>query len=235
MIRRIAPALLWLAALPALAQETVPSGPESSVAPAGPESAVAPAGPESAPPPAAPTPPPVPKPAVVHVTLTTSEGPIVLELEKERAPVTTANFLRYVDGKRFDGTTFYRAVKVQDGYGLVQGGARNDPKRVFPNIAHEPTSKTGLSHVDGAISMARAAPGTASGDFFIVIGGFPTMNADPTQPGDNLGFAVFGHVSQGMDLIRKIVLAPTTDAGPAEMKGQMLAAPVKIVSARRSD
>ncbi len=208
MIRRLAPALLWLAALPALAQETPP------------------------PPPA---PPAAPKPAVVHVTLTTAEGPIVLELEKERAPVTTANFLRYVDGKRFDGTTFYRAVKVQDGYGLLQGGARNDPKRVFPNIAHEPTTRTGLSHTDGAISMARAAPGTASGDFFIVVGGFPTMDADPKQPGDNQGFAVFGHVTQGMDIVRHILAEPTGDTGPAIMKGQMLVAPVKILSAKRTD
>ncbi len=208
MIRRLAPALLWLAAIPALAQETAPP---------------------PAPAPAA------PKPAVVHVTLTTSEGPIVLELEKERAPITTANFLRYVTGKRLDGTTFYRAVKVEDGFGLVQGGARNDPKRVFPNIAHEPTTKTGLSHVDGAISMARAAPGTASGDFFIVVGGFPTMDADPKQPGDNQGFAVFGHVSQGMDLVRKILNSPTGDTGPAVMKGQMLVAPVKIISARQTD
>lgn len=202
--------LLWLAAVPALAQVAAPA-PLAQPAPA------------------------APKPAVVHVTLTTSDGPIVLELEKERAPITTANFLRYVDGRRFDGTTFYRSVKVQDGYGLVQGGARNDPKRVFANIAHEPTSKTGLSHVDGAISMARAGPGTASGDFFVVVGGFPTMDADPSQPGDNLGFAVFGHVTQGMDIIRHILIAPTGDAGPAVMKGQMLIAPVKIISAKRSD
>ncbi len=211
---RLAP-LLWLAALPALAQQPAPP---------------------VAPPTATPEATAAPKPAVVHVTLTTSEGPIVLELEKDRAPITTANFLRYVANKRFDGTTFYRAVKVEDGYGLVQGGARNDPKRVFPNIAHEPTTKTGLSHTDGAISMARGAPGTASGDFFIVVGGFPTMNADPSQPGDNLGFAVFGHVTQGMDIVRHILVEPTSDAGgPASMKGQMLTAPVKIISAKRSD
>ena len=205
MIRPIAPALLWLAALPALAQD--------------------------APPPAA---PPVPKPVVVHVTLTTSEGPVVLELEKERAPITTANFLRYVDGKRLDGTTFYRAVKVQAGYGLVQGGTRNDVKRVFPMFAHEPTTKTGLSHTDGAISMARATPGTASGDFFIVVGGFPTMDADPKAPGDNLGYAVFGHVTEGMDIVRHMLGEPINDAiGPAVMKGQMLAQPVKIIRVRR--
>ena len=186
--------------------------------------------------PQAPPPAVAPKPATAHVSLVTSEGPILLELEKERAPLTTANFLRYVAAKRFDGITFYRAVKVQPGYGLVQGGLRNDPTRVFPNIAHEPTTKTGLSHIDGAISMARAAPGSASADFFIVVGGFPTMDADPSQAGDNLGFAVFGHVVQGMDIVRHILDAPTSATeGPAAMKGQMLVQPVRIVTARVVD
>lgn len=188
-------------------------------------------------PPAAPPPPPVaaaPRPAVVHVSLVTSEGPILFELEKERAPITTANFLKYVDQKRLDGVTIYRAVNVAPGFGLIQGGVRNDPKRVLPNIAHEPTTKTGLSHVDGAISMPRAAPGTASGDFFITVGDLTSMDADPTKPGDNQGFAVFGHVAEGMDVVRKILAAPTSPtAGPAAMKGQMLLVPVKIVSARR--
>jgi peptidyl-prolyl cis-trans isomerase A (cyclophilin A) len=112
---------------------------------------------------------------------------------------------------------------------------RNAPKRVLPNIAHEPTTKTGLSHTDGAIAMARAAPGTASGDFFIVVGTFPSMDAHPDQPGDNQGYAVFGHVEQGMDLVRKTLDAPTdANGGPAEMKGQMLVTPVKILTARRS-
>jgi peptidyl-prolyl cis-trans isomerase A (cyclophilin A) len=182
-----------------------------------------------------PAPVPAPKPATVRVSLQTSEGPIVLELEKERAPVTTANFLRYVDQKRLDGATFYRAAKVAEGYGLIQGGQRNDPKRLFPPIAHEPTTKTGLSHVDGAISMARAAPGTASGDFFITIGDIPSMDADPTQPGDNQGFAVFGRVVEGMDIVRRILDAPTSPTeGEGAMKGQMLTAPIKIVAARRA-
>ncbi|QJU57895.1 peptidylprolyl isomerase [Sphingomonas sp. AP4-R1] len=176
---------------------------------------------------------PAPKPATVKVTLTTSEGPIVLELEKERAPITTANFLRYVDAKRFDGIGFYRAVKVQPGFGLIQAGLRNDPKKVFPNIAHEPTTKTGLHHEDGTISMAMAAPGTASADFFIMVGPAPTMDADPAT--NNAGFAAFGHVVEGMDLVRKIMDEPTSQtAGPAAMKGQMLVAPVKILTARRT-
>ena len=173
-------------------------------------------------------------PATIRVALETSEGPIVLEIEKARAPITAANFLRYVDEKRLDGTSFYRATKVGDGYGLIQGGARNDPKRVLPPIAHEPTTQTGLSHVDGAISMARGAPGTANGDFFISIGDLTSLDADPKQPGDNLGFAVFGRVVEGLDIVRRILDAPTSPTeGEGAMKGQMLSQPVRIVAARR--
>lgn len=176
-----------------------------------------------------------PQPATVRVSLQTSEGPIVLELEKERAPLTTANFLRYVDEKRLDGIAFYRAMKVAPGYGLIQGGVR-DPRRLLPPIAHEPTSATGLSHVDGAISMARHAPGSATADFFITVGAMTTMDADPRQPGDNLGFAAFGRVAEGMDVVRRILDAPTSPTkGEGVMKGQMLAPPVRITAARRID
>lgn len=190
--------------------------------------------PEVVPPAPAPTPTPAPKPATVRVDLETSEGRIVLELEKERAPITTANFLRYVDQKRFNGIGFYRTVKVAPGYGLIQGGVRGDPKRVLPPIPHEPTSKTGLSHLDGVVSMARNAPGTAGGDFFITIGDLPSMDADPKQPGDNAGFAAFGHVAEGMDIVRHILDEPTSPTeGVGVMKGQILVAPVKIISAHR--
>jgi peptidyl-prolyl cis-trans isomerase A (cyclophilin A) len=189
------------------------------------------------PPPLVPTAAPeAPKPATVKVSLVTSMGPILLEIEKERAPITAANFLRYVDQKRFDGVNFYRAVNIAPGFGLIQGGVRNDPKRVLKPIAHEPTSKTGLHHGDGTISMARATPGTASGDFFITVGDMPTMDADPKQPGDNVGFAAFGHVIGGMDVVRKIMESPTSPtAGEADMKGQMLAPVVRILSAKRAD
>lgn len=188
--------------------------------------------------PATPAPPPAaPQYAVVHVRLTTSEGPITLEIEKQRAPISAGYFLKYVDQKRLGGTNFYRAVKVADGYGLIQAGPRNDPKKVLPAIAHEPTSKTGLSHKEGTISFARGKPGTATGDFFIVVGDLSTMDADPTKTGDDaLGFAAFGHVTDGMDLVKKILLEPTSPtAGPPAMKGQMLLKPVTILSARRID
>lgn len=180
---------------------------------------------------------PAPAAATVKVTLTTSEGPIVLELQKDKAPITTANFLRYVDQKRYDGVTFYRASKTPNApeFGLIQGGAQNDPARVLKPIAHEPTTKTGLSHTDGAISMGRFNPGSATSDFFIVVGDMTYMDANPALPGDNLGFAVFGKVVEGMDTVRKILAAPTSPTkGEGVMKGEILAKPVKIITARRA-
>ena len=225
MLRHLAlVALLSLSAGPALAQTTPPA------AAAEPSPATPPAPADT--PPAAPAPP---KFATIDVTLQTSAGPIVLELEKERAPITTANFLRYVDQKRFDGTAFYRAMNVAPGYGLIQGGPKNNPKVTLKPIAHEPTTKTGLSHTDGTISMARAAPGTATGDFFIVVGDLKSLDADPSKPGDNAGFAAFGHVVSGMDTVKKILAAPTSQTeGVGVMKGQMIAAPIKIFSAHRT-
>ncbi|ATE63026.1 peptidylprolyl isomerase [Rhizorhabdus dicambivorans] len=188
---------------------------------------------------AAPPPPaaPAPKPATVFVRITTSEGPILLELEKEKAPVTVANFLKYVDLKRYDGISFYRAVAVpnEPSQGFIQGGIREDARKILPPIAHESTTKTGLHHTNGAISMARNAPGTATCDFFIIVGDMTYMDANPSAPGDNQGYAVFGHVVEGMDVVKKILAAPRSPtAGVGVMKGQMLAAPVKIVTARRA-
>lgn len=172
-------------------------------------------------------------PSDVRVALDTSAGQIVVAVHLAQAPVTAGNFLKYVDGKRFDGTLFYRGVG-SDSYGFVQGGTQNDPKRILAPIAHEPTSRTGLSHDDGALSMARYAPGSATGDFFIVLGKMPAMDANPQAPGDNQGFAVFAHVVEGMDVVKAILAAPKSPtAGEGVMRGQMLAEPVKIVTARR--
>ena len=176
------------------------------------------------------------KPATTKVVMTTSAGTIVLALETERAPVTAANFLRYVDQKRYDGTTIYRAMKLgKDGqYGLIQGGISGNPKRALAPVAHESTAKTGLTHDDGAISMARSTPGSATGDFFITIGPMTGLDADPSASGDNQGFAVFGRVVEGMDLVHRIQQLPTSPTlGAGVMKGQMLADPVKILTVRR--
>jgi len=141
-----------------------------------------------------------------------------------------------VDQRRLDGCDFYRAVKLDEGgqFGLIQGGLRGNPKRALKPIAHESTSVTGLSHVNGAISMARADPGTATADFFIMIGDVPSYDAHPDS-GDP-GYAVFGRVVEGSDVVRAILEQPrSTQAGEGIMKGQILANPVKILNARRAD
>jgi len=178
-------------------------------------------------------------PEVVTVVLETSIGDITAEIEIERAPVTATNFLRYVDEKRLDGAVFYRAMRLDWGNqpnGLIQGGTQGDPKRVLPPIAHERTSDTGLSHLRGALSMARYDPGTATGDFSIMLQTQPGMDADPgnADPAMRDGYAAFGYVVSGMEVVEAIHAAPTDPAkGEGWMKGQMLADPVKIVRARR--
>jgi peptidyl-prolyl cis-trans isomerase A (cyclophilin A) len=173
---------------------------------------------------------------IAMVVVKTSLGDIHVALEKDRAPITAGNFLRYVDLKRFDGITFYRAVKIDEAgkYGLVQGGLRNDPKRVFKPIAHEFPAATGLSHLDGAISMAHTGPGTAVADFFFVVGDLPDLDGKGTH--EKPGYPVFGRVTQGLDVLRAIMELPRSeDVGDGSMKGQMLAAPVRILTVRRAD
>ncbi|MBV8687693.1 MAG: peptidylprolyl isomerase [Alphaproteobacteria bacterium] len=174
-----------------------------------------------------------PAPAAVRVLLHTSAGDIVVAVETVRAPVTAANFLRYVDSRRLDGAEFYRAMKTGPAAGLVQGGVR-DPRKLFPPIAHEPTSRTGLSHVDGALSAPRLAVGTARGDFTIMVGDQHYLDAGPGSAGDGLGYAVFGRVVEGMDVVRAVLAAPTSPTeGEGVMRGQMLSPRVKIITARR--
>jgi peptidyl-prolyl cis-trans isomerase A (cyclophilin A) len=186
--------------------------------------------------PPAPVAPPAPAvPGLVQlVRFTTSAGDITLSVETERAPITAGNFLRYVNERRLDGAVFYRAMRIGQG-GLIQGGTRGERARVRPPIAHEPTTTTGLSHTHMAISMARGAPGSADGDFFIIVGDQMTgLNANPAASGDNLGFAVFGRVVAGEDVIRSILAGPTSPTeGVGAMRGQMLSPTVRIVTARR--
>ncbi|WP_426165319.1 peptidylprolyl isomerase [Sandarakinorhabdus sp. DWP1-3-1] len=223
-------ALLTLSlATAALAQAPPP------VPPTPPETPAPVATPFPAPPPGpvpAPVPAPLPQPTGPRVVLQTRGGPITIELNRDKAPVTTANFLKYVDQKRLDGSSFYRELKFPypTPLGLVQFGVRGRSDKVLPPIAHESTAKTGLSHTDGAISMARGAPGSAQGDFFIIIGDLHTLDASDKDA----GYAVFGRVVEGMDVVRKIIDAPTSPtAGEGAMKGQMIAAPVVVTTARR--
>lgn len=191
--------------------------------------------------PPAPIPPvsmPEAKPAAktLPVAIVTTAGTITIALEVERAPLTAANFLRYIDQKRLDGTSFYRSFTYPTDplTGLIQGGTRNDPKRILKPVPHEPTSKTGLTHDDGALSMARGAPGTADGDFFIILGRMEGLDANPAASGDNQGYAVFGHVIGGMDIVHAIAASPRSPTlGVGVMKGQMLSPTIRIVSAHR--
>ena len=191
---------------------------------------------QETPPPTPAIPAPVaeaPRPVGPRVTLQTGAGKITIELDKAAAPITSANFLSYVDQKRFDGTSFYRAMKIpaDTPFGLIQAGVRGRSDKVLPPIAHEPTSKTGLSHIDGAVSMARGAVGSAQGDFFIIVGNLSSLDASAKDP----GYAVFGHVVEGMDVVLKIINSPTSPtAGEGAMKGQMIAAPLPIMAAKRA-
>lgn len=176
-------------------------------------------------------------PRLQYVELQTSEGDILLALEVERAPITAGNFLRYVAEGRLDGTVFYRAMVLDwepRPNGLIQGGTQYDPARILPAIPHERTSDTGLSHIRGALSMARWEPGTATGDFSILLQPQTGMDADPANadPQFHDGYAVFGHVAGGMEVVERIHEAPINpDAGEGWMRGQMLAVPVVIVRA----
>jgi peptidyl-prolyl cis-trans isomerase A (cyclophilin A) len=172
-------------------------------------------------------------PATLRVLIHTSAGDIVVALEMQRAPITAGNFLHYVDTHRLDGAEFYRAMHTAPDAGLIQGGVR-DGSKLFPPIAHEPTSLTGLSHVDGALSAPRLAVGTARSDFTIMVGDQKYLDAGPGSAGDGLGYAVFGRVVDGMDVVRRILAAPTSATeGEGVMRGQMLSPRVRIITARR--
>ena len=170
-----------------------------------------------------------------HVALETSLGTIVLRIESARAPITAANFLKYVDARRYDGQPFYRTTRNWGADStLIQMGVRTDARLVLPPVAHEPTTATGLAHCPGSVSLARGAPGTGTSDVFVALGPIYGFDADPTAAGDNAGFAVFAEVVDGWSVAQAIAAAPVSDtAGEGVMKGQMLAAPVKIVRARR--
>jgi peptidyl-prolyl cis-trans isomerase A (cyclophilin A) len=167
-----------------------------------------------------------------RVLLRTEQGDIELELEAGRAPVTTANFLRYVDRRDYDRGQFHRTVRPDNQPGrtvlieVVQAGVNpGQAARPFAPIALERTRLTGLRHLDGTLSMARDGPDSATSDFFICIGDQPDLDFGGKRNPDGQGFAAFGRVVRGMDVVRRI------QASPAD--GQHLTPPIRIVSARR--
>jgi peptidyl-prolyl cis-trans isomerase A (cyclophilin A) len=166
------------------------------------------------------------------VRLVTGLGEIDLELDLARAPVTAANFLRYVDAGRYDGGRFHRTVRPDTEVRkdvpieVVQAGvAPGREAEDLPPIALERTAATGLRHLDGAISMARDTPDSATSDFFICLGDQPALDHGGARNPDGQGFAVFGRVVAGLDVVRRIQQAPA--------EGQSLTPPVAILSARR--
>lgn len=170
---------------------------------------------------------------MIRVRLVTSDGPIVVALDARHAPRTTANFLAYVDDGRLDGTTFYRTARRKDDprKGFIQGGIGTDARRMLDPLPFEPTSKTGIRHLDTTISMARGpAPDSGTANFSILVGAAPDMDAH----GTTAGYAAFGHVVVGMENVRRILAEPS-GGGEGEMLGQMIVRPVRLISARRID
>lgn len=178
-------------------------------------------------------------PQTIHLTMQTSLGTIELELYPEQAPLSVENFVRLADGGHLDGATFYRTVSPENDNGapvisVVQGGI-GDAESPFAPIAHETTLQTGLPHLDGSLSMARSEVGTASTEFFICIGAQPALDFAGTRNADGEGFAVFGQVVSGMDVVHAIHQSPA-DA-PTEFEyfeNQLINEPVVIESIKRS-
>jgi len=174
-----------------------------------------------------------PTPGYTRVAIETSVGTIIVATDNRHAPHTAANFLAYVDDGRFDGVTFYRAARRKSApeLGLIQGGIDTDARRALPPIQHEPTSKTGIRHLNATLSMARPnRPDSAMGNFFITVGPTPNMDAQ----GSYIGYAAFGHVVAGMDVVKRILAMPTC-CGSGPMRGQMIVKPIRVIRAKRLD
>jgi peptidyl-prolyl cis-trans isomerase A (cyclophilin A) len=168
----------------------------------------------------------------VRVLIQTEKGDIEVELDPAKAPNTVANFLKYADGGFYDGGQFHRTVtpdnqpdhkvKIE----VVQAGINpTKMKDEFPPIKLERTKDTGLSHTDGTISMARDGPDTATSDFFICVGDQKELDFGGKRNPDGQGFAAFGRVVKGMNVVQAIQKAPAD--------GQTLKPPVKILKATR--
>ena len=175
-----------------------------------------------------------PSASLPRVAIATEAGTIVIEVDPVRAPVTAANFLRYVDAGHFDGGRFHRTVTTKPDnqpnneikIDVIQAGA-NPAKAAeyFPPIDLEGTKKTGLTHSDGAVSMARGQVNTARDQFFICVGAQPELDAGGKRNPDGHGFAAFGRVVSGMEIVKAIHTSPA--------QGQTLQPPIRILSAKR--
>lgn len=168
-----------------------------------------------------------------RVLIRSELGAIKVEIYEKQAPATAANFLRYVDAGLFKGASFYRVVRLDNQpknaikIEVIQGGLGSaERESPFAPIEHETTDKTGLLHKDGVISMARDAPGSATSEFFICIGDQPELDFGGKRNSDGQGFAAFGRVIEGLDVVRKIQQQPDD--------GQMLKKSVAILDVVRT-
>lgn len=185
------------------------------------------------------------------VRLNTELGSIDIELYAEAAPITAANFLAYVDAGLYSSTqssdaTFYRTVRGDNqrqnniNISVIQGGLMDagfeKPVNSLPAVAHETTEMTGVLHEDGVLSLARAEPGTGSSEFFICVGGQPSLDFGGQRNPDGQGFAAFGKVVRGMDVVRKIHQARTIQSDGDQLSytsGQIIQKPIGILSSER--
>lgn len=167
----------------------------------------------------------------VVVEIETAMGNLLVALSGDRASATVENFLRYVDTGLYDGGVFHRTVRMDNQQQspvkieVIQGGPKPGTTQSFEPVKLERTTRTGLKHVAGAISMARSAPDSATGDFFICIGDQPELDFGGKRNPDGQGFAAFGMVLKGMEVVKKIQMAPN--------EGQRLTPPVTIARIRR--
>ena len=175
-----------------------------------------------------------------RVRVQTELGDIVIEVDTARAPATAANFLRYVDAGHFDGGLFHRTVKMDNQpestikIEVIQAGVNPDrAKDGFPPIALERTSKTGITHKDGVVSMARSTPDSATSGWFITINDQPSLDFGGQRNPDGQGFAAFGRVVSGMDVVRKIQMAPSSSNRTTNTEAQRLTPPIKILKVAR--
>ena len=169
-----------------------------------------------------------------RILMETEMGEITLEVYTDKAQMTASNFLTYIDENRFEGAVFYRVVRSDNQPGdsiriaVIQGGLyEDDHPAMLPPIAHETTQQTGILHKDGVISMARWHPGTATSEFFICVGDQPELDYKGRRNPDEQGFAAFGKVIAGMDVVIKIHQLP--------VEGQYLDPTVKILKISRLD
>jgi peptidyl-prolyl cis-trans isomerase A (cyclophilin A) len=176
----------------------------------------------------------------VRVRVQTELGDIVIELDPIKAPITTANFLKYVDAGHYDGGIFHRTVKMDNQpestvkIEVIQAGVNPErAKEGFPAIALERTNVTGILHKDGVVSMARGAPDSATSGWFVCINDQPSLDFGGNRNPDGQGFGAFGRVVTGMDVVRKIQAAPSSTTRTTNTEAQRLTPPIKILKVAR--